>query len=239
MNIIYMSICLDIFDFLNARYINTNTHGNIISGTDYSGRVIIVEYGWNYASETHEWHDRLSPSTSHDLAHSSLTQLREQAWPGAANSPYLRSPGYSGGRLSTSRALLPSSPSVWADFPALDQGKEKGNSMPPNLLYLLPGQEVLAKPSVLVATSTPPKSNSNQQSLQICLDSEKGVHCQPFNGPWRAWGSQGLNGLRERAGEKEESSDLGPELSSWYCTASRSKSLNLSVSSSDNWQAYR
>ena len=102
MNIIYMSICLDIFDFLNARYINTNTHGNIISGTDYSGRVIIVEYGWNYASETHEWHDRLSPSTSHDLAHSSLTQLREQAWPGAANSPYLRPPGYSGGRLSTS-----------------------------------------------------------------------------------------------------------------------------------------
>lgn len=50
MNIIYMSICLDIFDFLNARYINTNTHRNIISGTDYSGRVIIVENGWNYAS---------------------------------------------------------------------------------------------------------------------------------------------------------------------------------------------
>lgn len=50
MKIIYMSICLDIFDFLNVRYINTNTHGNIISGTDYSVRVIIVEYGWNYAS---------------------------------------------------------------------------------------------------------------------------------------------------------------------------------------------
>ena len=37
--------------------------------------------------------------------------------------------------------FLPSSPSVTVDFPALDQGKEKGNSMPPNLLYLLPGQE--------------------------------------------------------------------------------------------------
>ena len=97
-------------------------------------------------------------------------------------------------------------------------------------------RRLLAKSSVQAATSTPPKSNSNQQSLQVWLDSEKGVHCQPFNRPWRAWGSQGLGGLREIAGEKEESSDLGPELSSWYCTASRSKSLNLSVSSSDNWQ---
>lgn len=58
-----------------------------------------------------------------------------------------------------------------------------------------------------------------------------------------AWHSQGPEGLGEAAGENEESNALGPEnwdpgLSSQYC-AILGKSRNLSVSSSDHWQADR
>lgn len=113
-------------------------------------------------------------SISHDCTHSSLTQFRGQGqserecWAQmAAGPPYLHLPGCNGGRLSILETLLPSSPFLWADSPALDQSKRRRKWCASQSF----ARRAFAKPSVpdfhrLPASSpsscrAPPKSDSN------------------------------------------------------------------------------
>lgn len=78
--------------------------------------------------------------------------------------------------------------------------------------------------------------------LDLDSRAQKEVSSPAIQNPWGVWSFQKLDGLGEAARENEESNNPGPE--NWFperslqhCATS-GKSLNLSISSSDNWQAY-